>query len=81
MESKEECAKQIVKSACRGDQYLVEPSWARVLFLFKALCPEVIEYCNRLAFRVSRSSTSITNGAAKKNLKGSLTQSVEQKAE
>ncbi|KAJ0051958.1 hypothetical protein Pint_01218 [Pistacia integerrima] len=81
METKEECAKAIVKSACRGDKYLVEPSWVRVLFLFKAVCPEVIEYCNRLAFRVSRSRTSIRNAAGKKNLKGSLTQSIEQKAE
>ncbi|XP_031247729.1 11-beta-hydroxysteroid dehydrogenase-like 4A [Pistacia vera] len=80
-ETKEECAKAIVKSACRGDKYLVEPSWVRVLFLFKAVCPEVIEYCNRLAFRVSRSRTSIRNAAGKKNLKGSLTQSIEQKAE
>ncbi|KAJ4728820.1 Hydroxysteroid 11-beta-dehydrogenase-like protein [Melia azedarach] len=50
MESKEECAKAIVRSACRGDNYLVEPSWVRVLFLWKVLCPELVEYCNRWVF-------------------------------
>jgi len=43
-ESTERCAKAIVDSACRGDRYLVEPSWARITFLIKVLCPEVLEW-------------------------------------
>jgi hypothetical protein len=43
-ESTERCAKAIVDSACRGDRYLVEPSWARITFLMKVLCPEVLEW-------------------------------------
>uniref|UniRef100_A0A6N2NEU3 Uncharacterized protein n=1 Tax=Salix viminalis TaxID=40686 RepID=A0A6N2NEU3_SALVM len=43
-ESTERCAKAIVDSACRGDRYLVEPSWARITFLIKVLCPEVVEW-------------------------------------
>ncbi|KAK2662331.1 hypothetical protein Ddye_000905 [Dipteronia dyeriana] len=46
-ESKEECAKAIVKSGCRGDKYLVEPSWVRIIFPWKAFCTELTEYCNR----------------------------------
>lgn len=45
IESTEDCAKAIVDSACRGDRYLVEPSWVGILFLFKLLCPEVLEWC------------------------------------
>ncbi|KAI5562981.1 hypothetical protein BDE02_15G086600 [Populus trichocarpa] len=43
-ESTERCAKAIVDSACRGDRYLVEPSWTRITFLMKVLCPEVLEW-------------------------------------
>ncbi|KAL9372876.1 hypothetical protein Peur_035120 [Populus x canadensis] len=45
IESTEDCAKAIVDSACRGDRDLVEPSWVGILFLFKLLCPEVLEWC------------------------------------
>ncbi|KAL3571300.1 hypothetical protein D5086_028549 [Populus alba] len=44
VESTERCAKAIVDSACRGDGYLIEPSWARMSFLLKVLCPEVLEW-------------------------------------
>lgn len=46
----EACAKAIVKSACRGEKYLTEPSWFRVTYLWKVLCPEVIEWCFRLFY-------------------------------
>ena len=50
----ESCAKAIVKSACRGDRYLTEPSWFRVTYWLKVFCPEVIEwYC--WLFYLSRS--------------------------
>ncbi|XP_043813449.1 11-beta-hydroxysteroid dehydrogenase A isoform X2 [Manihot esculenta] len=45
--SKQACAKAIVKSGCRGDKYLTEPSWIRALYPWKVLCPEVTEFCNR----------------------------------
>ncbi|KAF2302674.1 hypothetical protein GH714_000706 [Hevea brasiliensis] len=44
LESKEACAKAIVKSGCRGDKYLVEPSWIRVLYPCKVLYPEHLAY-------------------------------------
>ncbi|KAE8705942.1 putative Hydroxysteroid dehydrogenase 2 [Hibiscus syriacus] len=42
-ESAERCAKSIVASACRGDAYLTEPSWYSTLWLFKMLCPELLD--------------------------------------
>lgn len=45
--STEGCAKAIVNSACRGDRYLTQPSWMRVTFLAKVICPEIQEWCNR----------------------------------
>ena len=38
-------AKAIVEAICRGERYVTEPSWYRVLHLLKFLCPEVIEWC------------------------------------
>lgn len=37
------CAKTIVKSACRGDRYLVEPAWFRVSHWLKIFCPEILD--------------------------------------
>ncbi|XP_061953059.1 11-beta-hydroxysteroid dehydrogenase A-like [Populus nigra] len=54
-ESTERCAKAIVDSACRGDRYLTEPSWARMTFLLKVLCPEVLEWLFHMVL-VSKSS-------------------------
>ncbi|XP_022955311.1 11-beta-hydroxysteroid dehydrogenase 1B-like isoform X1 [Cucurbita moschata] len=42
------CAKAIVRSACRGDRYLTEPSWYNAVYYLKALCPEVVEWCYRI---------------------------------
>ena len=47
----EACAKAIVKSACRGERYLTEPSWFRTFFLWKVFFPEVLEWCFRLFYR------------------------------
>ncbi|XP_021690133.2 11-beta-hydroxysteroid dehydrogenase-like 6 isoform X2 [Hevea brasiliensis] len=62
LESKEACAKAIVKSGCRGDKYLVEPSWIRVLYPCKVLYPEVVEFCNHWAIyrRQVASKSSLT---------------------
>ncbi|KAJ6970803.1 hypothetical protein NC653_035166 [Populus alba x Populus x berolinensis] len=52
VESTERCAKAIVDSACRGDGYLIEPSWARMSFLLKVLCPEM--EVSSIAFEYAR---------------------------
>ncbi|XP_030968008.1 11-beta-hydroxysteroid dehydrogenase-like 2 [Quercus lobata] len=39
----EGCAKAILDSTCNGDMYLTEPSWMKVGFWVKTLCPEVFE--------------------------------------
>lgn len=36
-------AKAIVDAVCRGQRYVTEPKWYRILMLFKYLCPELIE--------------------------------------
>ncbi|KAE8123844.1 hypothetical protein FH972_018766 [Carpinus fangiana] len=43
-----ECAKAIVDGACRGEKYLTQPAWVRVAFFWKAFCPEILEWSNRL---------------------------------
>ncbi|KAG2675416.1 hypothetical protein I3760_12G003700 [Carya illinoinensis] len=44
------CAAAIVKSACRGDRYLTEPAWFKVIYFWKVFFPEVIEWCYRLMY-------------------------------
>ncbi|PIA33839.1 hypothetical protein AQUCO_04000128v1 [Aquilegia coerulea] len=44
----EECAKGIVNGVCRGDRYITEPSWYKVLYLWRVFCPEVLEWFNHL---------------------------------
>ena len=50
MGSASECAKAIVKGACRGDMYVTDPSWVKVLVPWKVLFPEVVDWGNRLVF-------------------------------
>lgn len=40
----EECGKAIVRSACRGDKYLVIPSWYKLVFPLKVACSEAVEF-------------------------------------
>ncbi|KAK8595768.1 hypothetical protein V6N13_000457 [Hibiscus sabdariffa] len=42
-QSAERCAKSIVASACRGDTYLTQPAWYRTFWMFKMLCPELLD--------------------------------------
>nr|GLL22417.1 11-beta-hydroxysteroid dehydrogenase 1B-like [Ipomoea trifida] len=44
IEPAEKSAKAIVNSACRGDNYLTEPSWMRMTFYYKLFLPEVIDW-------------------------------------
>ncbi|KAK7369636.1 hypothetical protein VNO80_11678 [Phaseolus coccineus] len=47
MASASECAKGIVESACRGDMYVTDPSWYKVLFPWKLLHPQFVDWaCN-----------------------------------
>ncbi|KAB1217491.1 11-beta-hydroxysteroid dehydrogenase 1B, partial [Morella rubra] len=41
-------AKAIVDGACRGEKYLTVPAWIKVTYLWKAFCPEILEWCNRM---------------------------------
>ncbi|KAL2482699.1 11-beta-hydroxysteroid dehydrogenase 1A [Forsythia ovata] len=50
IETAERCAKAIVDSACRGDEYLMEPFWFLSTFYYKMFFPEVIEWFNRWFF-------------------------------
>lgn len=50
MEHTTDCAEAIVNGACRGDRYVTEPTWYRVLFLCKVLCPEVVEWFYRIMY-------------------------------
>ncbi|KAK9190735.1 hypothetical protein WN943_019345 [Citrus x changshan-huyou] len=44
------CAKAIVNSVCRGDTYLVVPSWFRTTYWMKVLCPELLEFWYRVFY-------------------------------
>ncbi|TYI72388.1 hypothetical protein E1A91_D07G058300v1 [Gossypium mustelinum] len=57
MESAEKCGKAIVKSACRGDKYVVEPSWVNSLYALKVMCPDLVEFCNRFLFISAEKTT------------------------
>ncbi|EOY22542.1 Glucose 1-dehydrogenase, putative [Theobroma cacao] len=48
LESADKCAKAVVDSACRGENYLTLPSWTKATLLWKVFCPEIIEWWNRL---------------------------------
>lgn len=56
-ESAEGCAKAIVKSACKGDMYLTEPPWIRVLFPLKVFCPELVDLGNLWFSRLKTKSS------------------------
>ncbi|XP_045831700.1 11-beta-hydroxysteroid dehydrogenase 1A-like [Trifolium pratense] len=52
-----ECAKDIVKSACRGDMYVTNPSWVKVLFPCKVLFPELVDWGQRHIFELFQTLT------------------------
>ncbi|KAI8544017.1 hypothetical protein RHMOL_Rhmol08G0262400 [Rhododendron molle] len=41
-------AKAIVDSACRGENFLTEPSWFRTTFFWRLFCPEILDWLNRV---------------------------------
>jgi len=44
MGSASNCAKAIVEGACRGDMYVTDPSWCKVLFPWKVLHPQFVDW-------------------------------------
>lgn len=46
----EDCAKAIVKGACRGERYVTKPTWCRVTYFWKALFPELVDLVLRLLY-------------------------------
>ncbi|KAK3043224.1 hypothetical protein RJ639_002467 [Escallonia herrerae] len=63
----ERCATAIVYSIIRGESYLTEPAWTRVLLLWKGFCPEVLDWCNRFLL-VTSPKTSQSDATNKKRL-------------
>ncbi|GAU50846.1 hypothetical protein TSUD_76140 [Trifolium subterraneum] len=53
-----ECAKEIVRGACRGDMYVTNPSWVKVIFPFKVLYPELVDWIQQHAFGLFPKSSS-----------------------
>nr|XP_043639595.1 11-beta-hydroxysteroid dehydrogenase-like 2 [Erigeron canadensis] len=51
------CAKDIVNCAKRGDNYLTNPFWMKTVFLWKMLCPTVLNATMKLVF-ISRAPDS-----------------------
>ena len=47
------CAKTVVNSVLRGDRYLTVPSWYRMTYVVKVLCPELIEWVFRAMYLTS----------------------------
>ncbi|OIT23589.1 PREDICTED: 11-beta-hydroxysteroid dehydrogenase-like 6 [Nicotiana attenuata] len=43
----QKCATAIVRSACRGDNYLTEPPWFKTLFVYRIFFPEFLEWFQR----------------------------------
>lgn len=48
VERVEACARAIVNGACRGERYVIEPFWIRMIYLWKMFWPEVVEWIQRL---------------------------------
>lgn len=44
------CAKAILNSTLRGDRYLTVPSWFRMSYVVKVLCPELLEWSFRMMY-------------------------------
>ncbi|KAJ0578449.1 putative 11-beta-hydroxysteroid dehydrogenase [Helianthus annuus] len=48
--SVKKCAEAIVSSAKREDKYLTVPSWTKTIFLWKILCPEIVNSIMNFVF-------------------------------
>ncbi|XP_010249088.1 PREDICTED: 11-beta-hydroxysteroid dehydrogenase 1B-like isoform X2 [Nelumbo nucifera] len=61
------CAESIVNKACRGERYVIEPPWFKVLILIQFLCPTLLEWAVHFLY-VTKSGTPVTNARNKKIL-------------
>lgn len=52
----EDCAKAIVEGACRGKRYVTIPMWYSVVFLYRILAPELLEWVFHI-FYVKKTAT------------------------
>ncbi|GLJ37034.1 hypothetical protein SUGI_0750430 [Cryptomeria japonica] len=48
--SAEECGKAIVNGACRGERSVSIPKWGNVLFLYRLLAPQLLEWASYLFY-------------------------------
>ncbi|XP_023766461.1 11-beta-hydroxysteroid dehydrogenase-like 2 [Lactuca sativa] len=48
--SAQRCAKAIVNSTKRGDKYFTEPSWMKMVLLWKTFCPEILDSIMNFVF-------------------------------
>ncbi|CAI9113132.1 OLC1v1013675C1 [Oldenlandia corymbosa var. corymbosa] len=53
VERVDECAKAIVRGACRGHRYITEPQWFKYTYFWKVFAPELMEYLYRIMFVTS----------------------------
>ncbi|KAI8544013.1 hypothetical protein RHMOL_Rhmol08G0262100 [Rhododendron molle] len=67
VELTEGCTKAVFKSICRGDRYLIEPAWLRIIYPWKLLCPEAVDSFNRwlLITRPNNSTSNHNSGVLK----------------
>ncbi|XP_047314634.1 11-beta-hydroxysteroid dehydrogenase-like 4A [Impatiens glandulifera] len=47
-ESRERCAKAIVRRVCSGERFVIEPAWMRWFFYLNLMFPQLIEWGNQL---------------------------------
>nr|XP_010929562.1 11-beta-hydroxysteroid dehydrogenase 1B isoform X2 [Elaeis guineensis] len=71
----EGCAKAIVTSACRGEPYVTEPWWFKVLYLWRVFVPEVMDWFIHMLY-VTRPGTPSCDALSKKILDLSRAKSV-----
>lgn len=46
----ETCAREIVKRALGGDRYVTEPGWMKMIYVWKVLWPEALDWITRLIY-------------------------------
>ncbi|XP_047341140.1 11-beta-hydroxysteroid dehydrogenase-like 4A [Impatiens glandulifera] len=44
VESAERCAKSIIRRACYGEKFVLEPAWMRTVYFWNQLCPELTQW-------------------------------------
>ncbi|OMO93833.1 Short-chain dehydrogenase/reductase SDR [Corchorus olitorius] len=64
-ESAENCAREIVDSACRGEKYVTVPTWTRTTLLWRVFWPEIIDWCYWMML-MSAPGSSPTDAPSKK---------------